>query len=686
MDVRGELRGIGVDSPSAELLASLVASPPAGVLDAEDVGPKTRAEAVLQATLVASLESRRFATVLQTMIDWLDGAQAELSSYDMARFWHLRALTAWRLDDSMFMATRALNASTRILTADPSRRAVGYLARVLDTVGQLLHQQGMLREARRELEKALAMRDASGRDRAGAAITLGNLGRLCIDLGDFAAAAEYLARDIAIVEELTPERTRTRAQLLSHLAHCKLHLGDADEADRLLCTSAQLMTEAGDGAGAVFAAIGKGKVMLSRSDHSGALRVATEALSTIGTLEIPTAFRAQILAAAHKLAADAHARAGENAEAIGEYRAAHALLSQVIGASPMDHAETLCGLADVLVATSETAESARSLRLALTHLDATAAETMRKDVEATLKRVSYDSWLLHSAGRFIGQRHIEFLLSEAGQEGFRGERRPVCVLFSDIRGFTTMSERLPPDELILLLNDFLTQMTRCIERHGGMVDKFIGDAVMAVFPLDRGSESATDAIVAALAMCDELERFNQRLAPGLPPMSIGVGLHAGEVIAGLIGSPQKREYTVIGDVVNSASRVEGMTKQLGASILVTAEVLAKADASRFLLRPLGSYAPKGRKMALRVFDVVGERDRSAASAALAAEIQRVDEALARFTRREFERAAEEFAALAKAAAGTTRARGYGLLETYAKDYVVSPPPAAWAGEIVLTDK
>src|SRR5439155_1311245 len=82
-----------------------------------------------------------------------------------------------------------------------------------------------------------------------------------------------------------------------------------------------------------------------------------------------------------------------------------------------------------------------------------------------------------------------------------------------------------------------------------------------------------DAIVAALAMRDELERFNRRLADGLPPMSIGIGLHAGEVVAGLIGSPQKREYTVIGDVVNTASRLEGMTKQLGASILVTSAVL-----------------------------------------------------------------------------------------------------------------
>jgi len=686
MNVRAELEAVGIDAQSADLLAGLVATPPSGAVDDEDVEPSTRASTIMRAALLASLEWRRFAPALKTLIEWLEGGQAELTPYDAGRFWHLRGLAAWRLDDSLFMATRALNTSTRLLTDEGSSRALRYLPRVLDTFGQLLHQQGMLRDARRELEKALSLREAWPGDRAGAAITLGNLGRLCIDLGDFAAASTYLTRDIVIVDELTPERTRTRAQLLSHLAHCKLHLGATDEAEALLATSAQLAREAGDGAGEIFSLIGQGGVMLARGNADAALTIALEGASRIAALDIPPAFRSQLVAATKKLSANARARKGDHDAAIADYRVAHRELSEVLGASPIEHAEILRGLAEVLGAKHESAECARSLRLALKHLDATAADTMRQQVEGALKRTSYDSWLLHSAGRFIGQQQIEFLLSEAGQEGFRGERRRVLVLFSDIRGFTTISERLPPDQLILLLNEFLTHMTRCIERQGGMVDKFIGDAIMAIFPLDRGSRSATDAVIAAIAMRDELERFNRQLGDGIPSMSIGIGLHAGEVVAGLIGSPQKREYTVIGDVVNTASRLEGMTKQLGASILVTSEVLAAADAGRFLLRPLGSYSPKGRKSALRVFDVVGELDRSPASKGAAAEIARVEQTLAAFTRREFARAAEEFLQLERDAAGTGRSPGYSLLASRAQAFALSPPPPDWSGEIALTDK
>src|SRR5262249_52097132 len=148
--------------------------------------------------------------------------------------------------------------------------------------------------------------------------------------------------------------------------------------------------------------------------------------------------------------------------------------------------------------------------------------------EAELRGQSADAWLLHAAGRFVGHGPLDRLLADAGREGFRGEHREVVVLFSDIRGFTKLSERLEPDALVAFLNDFLTRMTWCIEEHGGAVDKFIGDAVMAVFSADRGSD---DALEAAVAMRDELERFNRRVE--IPSaLFIGIGLNAGRVVAG----------------------------------------------------------------------------------------------------------------------------------------------------------
>jgi adenylate cyclase len=261
-------------------------------------------------------------------------------------------------------------------------------------------------------------------------------------------------------------------------------------------------------------------------------------------------------------------------------------------------------------------------------------------------------------------------------------------MFSDIRGFTAISELLSPEALIELLNEFLTRMTRCIEWQEGIVDKFIGDAVMAVFTLpEPRPDDADRAVQAALMMRDELQRFHRRLPSDLPRLSIGIGLHAGPVVAGLIGSPQKRSYTVIGDVVNTASRLEGMTKTLGASILVSEAVVSRlADPGALLLRPLGRFAPKGRRDGVRVFDVMGERDGSPEARAWAREIEMATAALEAFEGSSFARAAGAFETLAKEAAGSSRRVGYELLATSARSFASKPPDAAWQGEIKLEEK
>ncbi len=205
------------------------------------------------------------------------------------------------------------------------------------------------------------------------------------------------------------------------------------------------------------------------------------------------------------------------------------------------------------------------LRDALRLLDATAMDSLRETNEQELKETSQEVWLLHSTGRFLGQGQIDLLLSQAGQRGFRGGGEDMVILFSDIRGFTSISEKLTPEDLIVVLNDYLAHMTRCIERFDGIVDKFIGDAVMAIFPPDEEGISGVErAALTALMMRAELEHFNHTIPDNTPRFEMGIGLHAGPVVAGLIGSPQKRSYTAIGDTVNTASRLEGMTKPLGA--------------------------------------------------------------------------------------------------------------------------
>jgi adenylate cyclase len=185
-----------------------------------------------------------------------------------------------------------------------------------------------------------------------------------------------------------------------------------------------------------------------------------------------------------------------------------------------------------------------------------------------------------------------------------GDRRQVVVLFSDIRGFTTMSEHLAPDALAAWLSEYFTEMVECVFRHGGTLDKFIGDAIMAQWgaPL-RGDDDADRAMLAALDMRTALERLNTRwTAVGRPNAKIGIGISCGEAFAGNIGSERRLEFTVIGDTVNVASRL--------CSVAGPGDILV-SDAFRLALHapPAMSALPpmmlKGKNAAVDVFRVDG---------------------------------------------------------------------------------
>lgn len=182
-----------------------------------------------------------------------------------------------------------------------------------------------------------------------------------------------------------------------------------------------------------------------------------------------------------------------------------------------------------------------------------------------------------------------------------GSRHEICVLISDIRDFTTLSEGLPPEGAVLLLNTYFAEMTQAVHRHGGTVDKFIGDGLLAFFgapnPLDHAAEAA---LAAAQEMLERLTTVNRQLQEqGLPTVRIGIGLHRGAAVVGHIGSPERHEYTAIGDTINAASRIEGLTKALGYPILCS-RVFAEGLRSRDGLQDCGEQAVKGRA-ALRVY-------------------------------------------------------------------------------------
>ncbi|HEY0970828.1 MAG TPA: adenylate/guanylate cyclase domain-containing protein, partial [Gemmatimonadales bacterium] len=173
------------------------------------------------------------------------------------------------------------------------------------------------------------------------------------------------------------------------------------------------------------------------------------------------------------------------------------------------------------------------------------------------ERIRQEALVRGNFERYFAPALAERIAAEPGAARLGGERRPVAVLFSDIRGFTSLAERMEPVEVAQLLSEYFTEMVECVFRHGGTLDKFIGDSVMAQWGAPIGApDDAARALAAALDMMDALDALNQRWRErGRPEIGIGIGLAYGEVFAGNIGSERRLEYTIIGDTVNTANRV-----------------------------------------------------------------------------------------------------------------------------------
>jgi class 3 adenylate cyclase len=205
--------------------------------------------------------------------------------------------------------------------------------------------------------------------------------------------------------------------------------------------------------------------------------------------------------------------------------------------------------------------------------------------------------------RYVAREVVDEILKDPEQMNLTGERRQVTVLFCDIRGFTATAEALPPEAVVELLNAFYDLMIETTFKHDGTLDKFLGDGVMAVFgaPLYR-PDHAIMAARTALAMQAAIRELSaRRAAAGQSPLAVGIGLNAGEVIAGTLGTDARMEYTVVGDSVNLAARLESCAGP--GQILVPADTYARLDGA-VRGRPLGHFNIKGRDEPVAVWELL----------------------------------------------------------------------------------
>lgn len=222
--------------------------------------------------------------------------------------------------------------------------------------------------------------------------------------------------------------------------------------------------------------------------------------------------------------------------------------------------------------------------------------------------------------RFVSGDVAVAVWEKRGQASLMGENRTVTIIFTDIRGFTTLSESAKSEDVVEWLNDYFGRMNEIVERHGGHINKYIGDGLMIVFgaPVDRGDrEEALAAVECGLAMLDEVERMNVDWKDkGRPVVKIGCGIHTGLATCGVVGAERRLEYTIIGDTVNLSARLESTTKEFNVPILIS-EPTAQLIKDNYDIQPLGEVKVKGKTQNTTVFTV--SRKKASVATAVSAE-------------------------------------------------------------------
>jgi class 3 adenylate cyclase len=478
------------------------------------------------------------------------------------------------------------------------------LAEVCDSLANLLLKYGKVRPALALAGRSLALKESLG-DLYGQAVSHGTLGRACLLRADYAAAERHFQADLELARRLND--AAGVGLMLNNLGETALIRRDPGGAVRWHEES--LAAGAGD-FNDMHAWLGIGRARLAAGQLDGAASAAARFAEILdrhpGTRGLSAA-----------LTGLRGALAGHRGDATAGERLLRETVDALRGEGfELDTLPWLYELRDLYQRQGRTADAVRVMAGVLDLLSACGADEGVSDVEQWLRRVDSPALTRLALERHFPDHLIDNLLAGRLTEKAMAEftrSQQVTVLFSDVRNYTTMSEGLAPRAVVELLNEWFAEATRVIRRYGGLVDKFIGDAVMALFGVpEPRDDAAADAVRAALGLRDALTAMNLRhQALGGRTIQVGVGVHTGEAVVGFIGSHLRLSYTAIGDTVNAASRLESATKEFGCDILISQET---EDAQRRYraaeTQPRGMAELKGRSP-LAVYSVDGWRGKTA---------------------------------------------------------------------------
>ncbi|MDD5030324.1 MAG: adenylate/guanylate cyclase domain-containing protein, partial [Rhodoferax sp.] len=289
--------------------------------------------------------------------------------------------------------------------------------------------------------------------------------------------------------------------------------------------------------------------------------------------------------------------------------------------------------------------------------------------------------LAHLFGQYVPPELVDEMAQDPGAYSLEGSNRELTVLFSDVRGFTTISEGLDPKQLTQLMNEFLTPMTHVIHQHRGTIDKYMGDAIMAFWGAPVADpDHARNALLAGLEMIAKLESLQDHFkSKGWPPIKVGVGLNTGDMTVGNMGSEFRLAYTIMGDAVNLGSRLESLTKAYGVSMMVSEFTMARVP--DFTFRELDCVRVKGKDRPVKIYQPLGPTNQVSESDQ--AELTDYTQALTIYRNQQWAQAQTAFEALQQRDPQRMLYRLY--LERIAH-FIQSPPAADWDGTYTFMTK